>query len=110
MAGDNKAFNEVRALLSKLDRSIDEARSRRIGPKEEPAPKPASENRPAPRSELDRQVGAPRPQAAPLTPMQAKRAQYGRARPLNANEPAQPRPQQDSGWKTPKNYDDLTIG
>ena len=109
MAGDNKAFHEVRALLNKLDRSIDEARSKRVGPKEEPVVRAqvASENRSAARSDLDREIGAPRPQAGPLTPMQAKRAQYGRAKPLNGSEPARA---PDTGWKTPKNYDDLTIG
>ena len=115
MAGDSKAFNEVRALLSKLDRSIDEARSRRVGPKE-PAPtraEVASENRAASRSDLDREIGAPRKPATALTPMQAKRAQYGRARPLNPGAtPPAPKPDapRDAGWKGPTNYDDLTIG
>jgi hypothetical protein len=111
MAGENKAFNEVRALLNKMDRSIDEARSRRVGPKQEPAERAqiASENRAAARSDLDRQIGAPRAQPAPLTPMQAKRAQYGRARPLNASDAPPPRPPAD-GWKSTKNYDDLSIG
>ncbi len=112
MAGDSKAFNEVRALLNKLDRSIDEARSRRVGPKDEPLPRPQaeSENRSPARSDLDRQVGAQRAQPAPLTPMQAKRAQYGRARPLNGSEAPPARAQSDSAWKSPKSYDDLTIG
>lgn len=114
MAGDSKAFNEVRALLNKLDRSIDEARSKRIGPKDEPVQRTQveSENRAAARSDLDRQIGGPRAQPAPLTPMQVKRAQYGRARPLNGSEAPLPpaRPQAESGWKSPKNYDDLSIG
>ncbi len=120
MAGDSKAFNEVRALLNKLDRSIDEARSKRVGPKDEPLARPQaeSENRSPVRSDMDRQIGAPRAQAAPLTPMQVKRAQYGRARPLNGGEtpvpppPSSPPacPQAESAWKSLKNYDDLTIG
>lgn len=113
MAGDSKAFNEVRALLSKMDRSIDEARSKRVGPKEQPAERQvASENRAAARSDLDREIGAPRAPAGPLTPMQAKRAQYGRAKPLNSGgNPETPgRGSGDNGWKSPKNYDDLTIG
>lgn len=112
MAGDTKAFNEVRALLSKMDRSIDEARSKRVGPKEEPADRSqvASENRAAARSDLDRQIGAPRTQPAPMSPLEAKRAQYGRARPLNSNDNGQARPQAENAWKSPKNYDDLTIG
>ena len=112
MAGDTKAFNEVRALLSKMDRSIDEARSKRVGPKDEPAERTqvASENRSAARSDMDRQIGGPRVQATPMTPIEAKRAQYGRARPLNGADQGAARPQADSAWKSPKNYDDLTIG
>lgn len=112
MSGDKKAFNEVRALLNKMDRSIAEARSKRVGPKEEPVDRAqiASENRSASRSDLDRQVGAPRPQATALTPIEAKRAQYGRARPLNGSDAGPARPQAESAWKSPKNYDDLTIG
>lgn len=114
MPGDSKAFNEVRALLGKLDRSIDEARSKRVGPKEPVADRPigGSENRPVGRSELDREVGAPRAAAVPATPMQAKRAQYGRAKPLGARDEDVPaaKPAAETGWKSPKNYDDLTIG
>lgn len=112
MPGESKAFHEVRALLSKLDRSIDEARTKRTGPKDEPADRSrvASENRAAARSDLDREIGAPRQQNTPMTPMQAKRAQYGRARPLNAPDSNGSRPASDGQWKSPKNYDDLTIG
>ncbi|MCC5823722.1 MAG: hypothetical protein LAT64_10685 [Phycisphaerales bacterium] len=112
MPGESKAFHEVRALLNKLDRSIDEARSKRTGPKDEPANRSqvASENRSASRTDLDREIGAPRNTNAPMTPMQAKRAQYGRARPLNAPESNGARPASDSQWKSPKNYDDLSIG
>jgi hypothetical protein len=44
--------------------------------------------------------------------MQAKRAQYGRAKPLGARDEDVPavKPQAETGWKSPKNYDDLTIG
>lgn len=108
---ESKAFNEVRALLSKLDRSIDEARSKRVGPKE-PERQISSENRPGSRAELDREIGAPKT-PVPVSPLQAKRAQYGRARPLGAKEdqPQQARPNNhDTGWKTPHDYDDLTIG
>lgn len=112
MPGDSKAFNEVRALLSKLDRSIDEARSKRVGPKDEPPARSqiASENQSAARSDLDRQIGVPRAPVTPQTPMQAKRAQYGRARPLNGGDSAPLRPTNESAWKSPRNYDDLTIG
>jgi hypothetical protein len=112
MPGDSKAFNEVRALLSKLDRSIDEARSKRVGPKDEPPARNqvASENASGGRSGLDRQIGVPGAPATPQTPMQAKRAQYGRARPLNGGDSTPSRPPSESAWKSPKNYDDLTIG
>ena len=47
----------------------------------------------------------------PPSPIQAKRSQYGRARPLNRSEESSPkRPESENQWKSPKNYDDLTIG
>lgn len=111
MSSDNKAFNEVRAILGKLDRSIDEARNKRVGPSDLPVGRPidASENRPAGRSGLDREIGVSRA-TTPATPMQAKRAQYGRARPLTREgEPARGAPS-ENGWKSPKDYDDMPIG
>ncbi|GEM_PF-1677509 len=121
MAEEKKAFNEVRALLSKLDRSIDEARTKRVGPKDEPerAPRDTAGGQPA-RSDLDRRIGggnassrpAGDPGATPVPPppVQAKRSQYGRARPLNRTEDTQARQEPENQWKSPKNYDDLTIG
>ena len=121
MAGDSKAFNEVRALLTKLERSIDEARSKRVGPKENAADRQriGSENHQRSRAELDREIGGGKPPSVPESPLQAKRAQYGRARPLTSR-PDGDTPQQSSGdgpaaadgngWKSPKNYDDMTIG
>lgn len=110
MAGEKKAFNEVRALLNKLDRSIDEARSKRVGPKDEqPA---AGENASASRTDMDRQIGTGRAEPAKVvpTPDQVRRPEYGRARPLNRPNGAPPKPESENGWKSPKNYDDMTIG
>ncbi|MEM9372671.1 MAG: hypothetical protein AAGA55_03425 [Planctomycetota bacterium] len=120
MAEEKKAFNEVRALLSKLDRSIDEARTKRVGPKDEPPI--ASGNSQTTRPDLDRRIGAgrgasgSRPSGSPETtpvppsPIQAKRSQYGRARPLNRADASGTRPESENQWQAPKNYDDLTIG
>jgi hypothetical protein len=113
MAGEGKAFNEVRALLSKLDRSIDEARSKRVGPKE-PAPV-LEKDRLGSRADLDREIGrgngsTPAKPVVPPSPLQAKRSQYGRAKPLNREDEQPNRAKSENAWKSPKNYDDLTIG
>jgi hypothetical protein len=77
------AFNQVKAILGKLDRSITEARSRRLGealeveetdtrgpeaarPATTPAPSPAANTQPAPTGGYARMRG-----------------QFGRAKPLN---------------------------
>ncbi len=85
MESNGKAFNEVRALLNKMDRSIDDARSKRLGP---PAgsPNPVQRNS-TPRStvDLDQEVGGSTP-AKPMTELQRKRASFGRAKPLGRND------------------------
>lgn len=99
MEQGNKAFNEVRALLGKLDRTIDEARSRRLGP---PAhSEPASngfETKDHPSVDLDQEIGGGPTQAQ--TELQKRGAQFGRAKPLNRG---------PNSWKTPGS-DDLEIG
>ena len=95
-----KAFNEVRALLGRLDRSIDEARSKRLGPSVG-APSAPSNARPSvePSVDLDQEIGAPKGDG-PKTDLQRKSATFGRAKPLNRPEDA---PQWRSG-------DDKMIG
>ncbi len=102
----SNAFNQVRAILGKLDRSIDEARSRRLEP-EAPAPRPSPA--PAPTapvrtpSDLDREIGAPASRG--MTELQKKSATFGRAKPLNrGNERPASAP-----WKSP-GKDDEFIG
>jgi hypothetical protein len=68
MSTSDKSFNQVRAILNKLDRSIDEARERRLQPATPVAPAP-----PPVQSQA-----APKP-AAPSNP---NGSQYGRAQPL----------------------------
>lgn len=60
MGTSERAFNQVKAILSKLDRSIEEARRKRLTG-ESPAPASGAENGPS--------VGAPaRPRARPIPP------------------------------------------
>lgn len=107
----SNAFNEVRAILGKLDRSIDEARSRRLEP-EQPARRepptnnntPSGSNGAASRSDLDREIGAGAPQPA-KTELQRKSATFGRAKPLNRGN-GNDRPASGQ-WKSPGNDDDL---
>lgn len=93
-----KAFDEVKALLGRMDRSIDEARSKRLGPDE---PEPA-----LPAREAGASIGGGPKAPAPLpTPVSPRRAQYGRAKPLRDGAPA-PRP---SAWQRPATTDDQTL-
>lgn len=98
----SNAFNQVRAILGKLDRSIDEARSRRLEPdmpvRNEPSPAAAAPSRIA--SELDREIGASSDQAK--TELQKKSATFGRAKPLNRND----RPA-SGAWKSTSADDDF---
>jgi len=100
MESNGKAFNEVRALLSKMDRSIDNARTKRLGPPVG-APKPTPNNDgSASTVDLDQEVGGSTP-ARPLTELQRKRASFGRAKPLGRDD-------SNSQWKSTGT--DGTIG
>jgi hypothetical protein len=82
-----RTMNQVRAILNKLDRSIDEARERRTHP--EPAPIQPT----APRAEK----AAPGSMATPVLPAATaapvrETSPFGRAQPLN-------RPQNTPSWR-----------
>lgn len=97
------AFNEVRAILGKLDRSIDEARSKRLEP-DQPVrrdPVPANNASRPSSSDLDREIGGGSTPGA-KTELQRKGASFGRAKPLNRNGEDGP----DREWKSP-GADDL---
>ncbi len=103
MEQGNKAFNEVRALLGKLDRSLDEARSRRLGPPAvtETAPNGYSSAKPS-SIDLDQEIGG---STEPMqTELQKRGAQFGRAKPLNRDS--------GSAWKRPgdNNPGEMQIG
>ena len=100
----SNAFNEVRAILGKLDRSIDEARSRRLEPDQPTHGAPGSQAPSAPSQSLDREIGVPSAPAA-KTELQKKSATFGRAKPLNQS--ARPTPSQ---WKSTGSDDDQLIG
>jgi len=109
MSGNNNtnAFNEVRAILGKLDRSIDEARSKRLEP-DQPVrrePPPSSPKPMSTESELDREIGGGNTPAA-KTELQRKGASFGRAKPLNRGDE---NPNVNRQWKSP-NDDDQFIG
>ncbi len=71
MASTGKSFDQIKAILGKLDRQVDEARTKRLGITPAPAGIPAS---------------APAHHAAPAdTPEpepSERRSKYGRAKPL----------------------------
>lgn len=98
------AFNEVRAILGKLDRSIDEARSRRLEPDLPAGRDSTSPAQTASNAGLDREIGGSNT-PAPQTELQKKSATFGRAKPLNG----QARPAQ-AQWKTTGGQGDELIG
>lgn len=89
MPEQNRAFDQVKAILDKLDRSIDEARQKRLHGDEPEAEQPAetqeSENSPQARkiepAEPDRPAEVPSGQTA----RRAGSSPYGRAKPLRPN-------------------------
>lgn len=91
MDNNGKAFNEVRALLNKMDRSIDDARTKRLGPPVG-SPQASPKNSSAGSVDLDQEVGGSTP-ARPMTELQRKRASFGRAKPLGRND-------SNSQWKS----------
>ena len=85
MGPSEKSFNQVRSILGKLDRSIDEARAKRtqLPPASTPAPKPIPVQSPMP---------SPQPAQAPARPASALmpgRPSPGRATPIPSS-PMQP--------------------
>lgn len=76
------AFNQVRAILGKLDRSITEARSRRLGkPVDEPVAAPAT-TAPVPQDEIPAPRAAATAPEAPASGYAKLRGQFGRAKPI----------------------------
>lgn len=79
MTTSDQKFDKVRAILGKLDKSIDEARRRRLGHSEEPTPRVEPES---PRPEPDSSDEPDQPSG------------FGRAQPLNR--PSEPQGPNDS--------------
>jgi hypothetical protein len=81
MSTSERTFNQVKAILNKLDRAVDDARNKRTTPTPAPQAVPA----------------APAPSSAPVAPIAAtpspapskSTSQYGRAQPIR---PASPPP------------------
>lgn len=86
MAMTDKSFNQVKNILGKLDRSIDELRSRRSGPAMatgpafSPAPRPVESQNPARAGDTLPAPAADKPAAVGAPP--ARGAQFGRATPI----------------------------
>lgn len=87
MPGQTRAFNEVKALLNKLDRGIDEAREKRLeGDKDHSSP-PAPPATPSPQ---DQYIGGTPPAPAAPAPTSENvptkpASPFGRARPIRQN-------------------------
>lgn len=92
MSNAQRSFEQVKSILSKLDRDIDAARERRLQTRHAPLTiNPPAGFVPAP---VPAPVPQPQPQPAANNP---GRSGYGRARPLRSDDrsafpPTQPRP------------------
>jgi hypothetical protein len=77
------AFNQVKAILGKLDRSITEARSRRLGEviEEEVEEAPAQRSHTPPAAETP-PPAPPQPAQQPSAGYARLRGQFGRAKPM----------------------------
>lgn len=76
MRPSEKSFDQVKNILGKLERNIDELRSRRQSPDLTPAPAPAPVNQPIPSSPA--RPGQPAAQPA----AQRANSAFGRATPM----------------------------
>lgn len=100
MAETRRSFHQVKSLLGKMDRSIDEARSRRLGIPDEPErPSVRSSDADALETVIGRsETSGPEPEQGPAgdeeSPGGPRRSVYGRARPLN-------RPNSTTQWSSP---------
>ena len=90
MPEQNRAFDEVRQILRRMDRSIDEARERRLSDgSEEPETKASAHQTEEPRRKIEPTEtigGPPEQRPAGQTAKRAGASEYGRAKPLRAPE------------------------
>lgn len=80
MQPSDTSFDRVKSLLGKMDRSIDDARRRRLhDPEEDVVAEPSSDNQTSPAQAAD---PVARAGAAPQLQPERPASKYGRARPL----------------------------
>ncbi len=75
MSTSDRTFQQVKSILGKLDRSIDEARQRRVGDNTEPTPEPQA-------AQPEQATPPPAPEPTRPEDISPNRARYGRATPL----------------------------
>ncbi len=89
MPEQNRAFDQVKAILDKLDRSIDEARQKRLHGDEPEADEsqPQREPEKSPQTRQNEPAQSDRPAEVPSgqTARRAGSSPYGRAKPLRPN-------------------------
>jgi len=111
MGSTGKAFDEVKAILGKLDRSIDQARSRRLGPDEVPQEAASDDEMIGRREEDASTVVGGTPSARPAAPNKGRArpaSEYGRARPLRRD--GEPTTDKTGQWDKTEVNDDTVIG
>ncbi|MFG0306255.1 MAG: hypothetical protein ACF8Q5_08590 [Phycisphaerales bacterium JB040] len=111
MGSTGKAFDEVKAILGKLDRSIDQARSRRLGPDETPEEAGDGDELIGRREEDGSTVVGGNQPVRPAAPNKGRArpaSEYGRARPLRRD--GEPAPDKTGQWEKKEIGDDTVIG
>lgn len=83
MGPSEKSFNQVKAILGKLDRSIDQLRERRTTPEPEATLGSQAVPTPSRTAMVQPQPAAPGAHATPARPA----SQYGRATPIPPSKP-----------------------
>ncbi|MEL6499023.1 MAG: hypothetical protein AAF937_01680 [Planctomycetota bacterium] len=84
MTTSEHTINQVRNILGRLDRSIDEARDRRLNGSEDPEPQREQTPPPAPaqKAEPAQPSEAPPPPVGPRRSVNRAPSPFGRAKPL----------------------------
>lgn len=81
MASTGKSFDQIKAILGKLDRQVDEARHKRLGDDDLPI-RPQRAEEPASSNGNGESNGSPDPNGPNAGMPPRQQSKYGRARPL----------------------------
>ena len=110
MSGSDTAFNRIKSLLGKMDRSIDDARQHRLHADEDQSGPPIEHEHDTDLSNSEQKlVPQPAPATAPAPVASRPPSKYGKARPIrelrNTNGHAPDSDKGSTGFSHPKSHD-----